>query len=153
MSSHSRYHFAYADNMNEENARLICPGATFEGVAELRGYRLIFTPHGRASLKADAKSSVWGIVWCLSNRDIYNLEKNEEEHLPDYRRTPVKVHLADGRQVEAFCYISIVSGVPQVNRNLLTAMIADAEYWGLPAQHLNFLRNLLAEARTTVNDS
>lgn len=140
METTNRYHFAYADHLNEENARRICPGATFEGIAELNGYRLTFTPRGRATLQSDPTASVWGVVWCLSNRDIFNLEKNEELHLPDYRRSCVDVKLSDGRILTAFCYISRESGDSQPDPSLLRAMIDDAQFWGLPSQYIQFLR-------------
>ena len=143
MALTTHYHFAYADHLNEENARRICPGATFEGIAELIDYRLIFTPHGRASLQPESGAAVWGVVWCLSNRDIFNLGKNEEEHLPDYRRHTVEVKLADGRLLQAFCYTSLITGDAQPNPKLLRAMIDDAEFWGLPAHYIKSLRELL----------
>lgn len=146
MDANNRYHFAYADNMNEENARRICPGAKFEGIGELPGYRLTFTPHGRATLSPDGNATVWGVVWCLSNRDIFNLERNEEEHLPDYRRQAVQIILSDGRQLEAFCYISLVTGKPQINPSLLAAMIDSAEYWSLPDKHIKMLQDLLRQS-------
>lgn len=138
----SRYHFAYADNMDEDNARLICPGATFEGVAELKDYRLVFTPQGRATIIAETGNSVWGVVWCLSNRDIHFLDNNEDEYLPDYRRTSVRVHFMDHRTVEAFCYVNVNAGYAAPNRALLMKMIESAEFWGLPAGHISYLKSL-----------
>jgi len=138
----NRYHFAYADNMDEENARLICPGATFEGVAELKNFRLIFTSQGRATIMAEAGCSVWGVVWCLSNRDVHLLDHNEEEYLPDYRRTAVRVRYPDQRQIEAFCYINVNTERAAPNRNLLMAIIESAEFWGLPAEHIAYLKSL-----------
>jgi len=138
----SLYHFAYADNMDEANARLICPGATFESVAELKDFRLTFTPQGRATLLEEPGGSVWGVVWCLSHRDQHLLEKNEEEHLPDYRRTTVKVYFPDKRIVDAFCYINHNTGQPATNHILLMSMIELAEFWGLPAGHIAYLKSL-----------
>lgn len=138
----NRYHFAYADNMDEQNARLVCPGATFEGVAELKNYRLTFTAKGRATIVADTGCSVWGVIWCLSNRDIHLLDRNEEEFLPDYRRTTVSIRFPDQREIEAFCYINVKTEPSAPNRNLLTAMIESAEFWGLPAGHITYLKSL-----------
>ncbi len=137
----NRYHFAYADNMDEENARLVCPGATFEGVAELRDHRLTFTSKGRATIVTDSGSSVWGVVWCLSNRDVHLLDRNEEEYLPEYRRTTVLVQFPDRRKIEAFCYINVNTETSVPDRNLLRAMIESAEFWGLPANHIAYLKS------------
>jgi gamma-glutamylcyclotransferase (GGCT)/AIG2-like uncharacterized protein YtfP len=139
----SRYHFAYADNMDEDNAHVICPGATFEGVAELRDYRLTFTSQGRATLVAETGNTVWGVVWCLSNRDIHLLDNNEDEYLPDYRRTPVKVRFLDQRTIGAFCYVNVNPGESAPDNILLMTMIESAEFWGLPAGHIAYLKSLI----------
>lgn len=138
----SRLYFAYADNMNEDIIRGICPGVSFEGVAELRGYRLVFNSQGQLTIIPDKSSSVWGIAWCLSTRDIHLLDQKEVETLGRFDKITRETNLLDGRKVAAFLYITEVGDSPVFNQGLLEVVLEQAYYWSLPSKYIEFLENM-----------
>ena len=141
----SRLYFAYADNMNEDIVRDICPGVSFEGVAELRGHRLIFNSKGKITITEDESSSIWGVVWCLSMRDIHLLDIKEVEALGEFEKPTKEIHFIDDRTAEAFLYITDVGGRPSYNRNLMDFIIEQAYYWSLPVSYVEFLKSIRKE--------
>jgi len=138
----SRLYFAYADNMDEETVRRICPGVSFEGIAELKGYRLTFNSWGKITLIKDESDSAWGVVWCLSTRDIHFLDNKERENLGSFEKIMVNVNLSDGRETSAFLYITTVGNDPLYNPNLLEQVIELAHYWALPANYIQYLKSI-----------
>ena len=138
----SRLYFAYADNMNEDVVRGICPGVSFESVAELKGHRFIFNSQGRITIVKDEKCSIWGIVWCLSTRDIHLLDKKEEETLGSFKKLVKTVDFLDGRSEEAFLYITDIGGRPSYSQSLMEFVIEQAKYWSLPTPYIEFLKNI-----------
>lgn len=138
----SRLYFAYADNMDEEIVRRICPGVSFEGIAELKGYRLTFNSWGKITLNQNDADTVWGVVWCLSTRDIHFLDNKERETLGPFEKIIVNVNLLDGRDTSAFLYITTVGNNPLFNLNLLEQVIELAHYWALPAPYIKYLRSI-----------
>ncbi len=141
----SRLYFAYADNMNEDIVRDICPGVSFEGVAELRGHRLTFNSQGKITIIEDESSSIWGVVWCLSVRDIHLLDIKEVEALGEFEKLTKELHFIDGRIAEAFLYITDVGGRSSYSRNLIDFIIEQAYYWSLPVNYVEFLKSIREE--------
>lgn len=138
----SRLYFAYADNMNEDIVREICPGVSFEGIAELRGYRLTFNSQGKITATEDASSSIWGVVWCLSMRDIHLLDMKETETLGVFEKLSKDLHFLDGRVAEAFLYITDIGDKPSYSHNLMEFIIEQAYYWSLPTKYIEFLKSI-----------
>lgn len=138
----SRLYFAYADNMNEDIVREICPGVAFEGVAELRGYRLTFNSQGKITATEDASSSIWGVVCCLSMRDIHLLDMKETDMLGVFEKPTKDLHFLDGRAAEAFFYITGIGDKPTYNHNLMEFIIEQAYYWSLPTNYIEFLKSI-----------
>ena len=140
--TNTRLYFAYADNMNEEIVRNICPGVSFEGVAELKNQRLTFNSRGKITITEDGSHSIWGVVWCLSMRDIHLLDKKEVETLGKFEKVSKHVDFLDGRSAEAFLYITDVGGQPSYSQSLIDFVIEQAQYWSLPAAYIGFLKEL-----------
>lgn len=140
--TYSRLYFAYGDNMNENVVRNICPGVTFEGVAELKGYRITFNSEGQITIVPDNSSSVWGVVWCLSLKDIHLLDQKEEEMLGAYEKKALFVNFLDGRTAEAFLYLTDVGKKPSLNNSLMDFLIEQAQYWALPTAYISYLKQI-----------
>lgn len=138
----SHLYFAYADNMDEATIRHVCPGASFEGVGELKDYRFDFNQEGNATVIEDHGRSTWGVVWCLSSRDIYLLDRKEAQIARSVSRVNKNVRLQDGREVEAFLYQLDEIGKPRFNSGLLEIVIEQALYWALPKEHIHYLKGL-----------
>lgn len=140
--TNTRLYFAYADNMNEEIVRDICPGVSFEGVAELKRQRLTFNSKGNITITEDDSRSIWGVVWCLSTRDIHLLDEKEVETLGKFEKVSKHIDFLDGRSGEAFLYITDVGDRLSCNKSLLDFVIEQAQYWSLPPAYTGFLKEL-----------
>src|SRR6185369_8394059 len=92
-------YFAYGPNMDEQHVQAACrsPNARFIFSAILPGYRLVFTRHteagaGAADVVADPTSSVWGVVYDISDSDRHQLDAREGTARRAYRPKEVLVH-------------------------------------------------------------
>jgi len=138
----TRLYFAYADNMNEDIIRKICPGVSFEGIAELKRQRLTFNSQGNITITDDDFHSIWGVVWCLSMRDIHLLDEKEVDTLGTFEKVSKHVDFLDGRSAEAFLYITDVGDRPSYNQSLIDFIIEQAQYWSLPSAYIGFLKEI-----------
>jgi gamma-glutamylcyclotransferase (GGCT)/AIG2-like uncharacterized protein YtfP len=141
-----RLYFAYADNMNEEMIRSICHGAKFEGVAELKEYRLDFNAKGQPVVIKDNKHSVWGVVWCLSARDIFQLDEKVTREYGKPAKVKLPVWLETDREVEAFIYLLSASGTPVYPAPYINDIIEQADYWSLPRSYVSYIKSLKSPA-------
>ncbi|PIS30505.1 MAG: hypothetical protein COT43_01610 [Candidatus Marinimicrobia bacterium CG08_land_8_20_14_0_20_45_22] len=137
-----RLYFAYADNMNEELIRSICPGAEFEGVAELREYRLDFNEKGQPVVIMDCQHSVWGIVWCLSVRDIALLDEKETRKFGKHSKVKLPVWIEGNRDVDAFICLPNETGTPIYRVSCINDIVEQADYWSLPRSYVSYIKSL-----------
>ena len=69
------YYFGYGMNTHPEQMAKRCPDATLVGVAYLDNYRLVFRNH--ADIEIDTGSSVCGVLWEVSDKDMIALDRLE----------------------------------------------------------------------------
>lgn len=141
---YNHFYFAYANNMNEDLIRTICPGAKFEGVGELRRHRFDFNQQGQPVVIEDKEHSVWGVIWCLSVRDINMLDEKESKELGNFSKVTKTVLLQDNREADAFIYLPTEFGKPTYSLALLSDIIDQADYWSLPKSYLSYLKSLIS---------
>ena len=101
----TRY-FAYGSNLKLVRMRERVPSAWPEGTARLPGYRLVCDKagadgSGKANLRADSASEVWGAIYSLDSADWVDLDAHEL----GYERLLVEVSLRDGK-LRAHTYLS-----------------------------------------------
>ncbi|MGV8075578.1 MAG: gamma-glutamylcyclotransferase family protein [Syntrophobacteraceae bacterium] len=76
-------YFAYGSNLDWDQMQQRCPSVKFYGVAVLPDHKLAFTRYskGRDCGVADAmpgkNSSVWGVIYAISDQDISPLDRSE----------------------------------------------------------------------------
>ena len=102
----TRY-FAYGSNLKLERMRDRVPSARPAGAARLPGYRIVCDKlgadgSGKANLRVDAGSCVWGVVYCLDPAHWPDLDACE----PGYDRREVEVW-CDGQALVAHTYTSL----------------------------------------------
>jgi len=103
-------YFAYGSNMDEPQMKNRCPESSLVGVAVLDGYCLGYTRYaesrsgGVADIVSAPGSSVWGLVYTVTVKDLELLDNYEGKA---YARMKVNVKLLDGRTVEAEVYYVI----------------------------------------------
>jgi hypothetical protein len=128
--------------MDENFIRKSCPGVSFEGIAKLEGYRLTFNSRGKATVVESLGDIIWGVVWCMSSRDILKLDHKETLDLGKFKKLNRTVTFSDNRQIEAFIYIGEDQGQPIHNDELLKQIITIAKYWALPADYIEQLHSM-----------
>lgn len=146
-------YFAYGSNLNPEQMQQRCPGHEVVGMAELRDHRLVFplTSHGWgggvASVVPSHGSSVWGMVYELTDEHLVALDRYEGFQGPEdqhnlYDRDSVFVELVrpdDGsipRRLRPCCYFARPSNPAPPSRRYLDAILAGARHHRLPEEYI-----------------
>lgn len=99
------YYFAYGSNMDKEQMKFRCPGAVYEGVAVLHGYKL--TERRYADIDKSDQGSVSGLLWNITETDLKALDRYEG-YPSLYERKDVTViiqHSCGCTAYPAFAYI------------------------------------------------
>jgi gamma-glutamylcyclotransferase (GGCT)/AIG2-like uncharacterized protein YtfP len=129
-----------------------CSDISVLGPARLAGYRLAFsrrsirTGTGVANVVRDGGSSVWGVLYEVSDRCLETLDR-KEGYPWAYDRTSVEVTLESGERLRAVTY---VVDQPEANEvepssEYANRLIAAANEQGLPADYVESLRALVAK--------
>lgn len=98
-------YFAYGSNMDEEQMANRCPGARIVGLCTLENMRFVLDSAGVASIVPQIGSSVSGVVWCVTKRNIKSLDRYEGIASGCYRKEFVSVTVND-QPCNALVYIS-----------------------------------------------
>ena len=121
-------YFAYGSNMDPTQMEARCPSAKAMGFACLEGHVLCFPRRsknrncGVSSIEPRAGHETWGVVYEVSDADLFALDKNEG-YRPDrnpaenaYNRIFLTVNLG-GKPIEVETYVA----VPQEGSHLPNA--------------------------------
>jgi gamma-glutamylcyclotransferase (GGCT)/AIG2-like uncharacterized protein YtfP len=143
-------YFAYGSNMATEVMASMCSDIFVLGPARLAGYRLAFsrrsirTGTGVANVVRDPGSSVWGVVYEVSDRCLENLDR-KEGYPWAYDRRCVDVTLESGERRRALTYVVDQPQTDEVepSRDYANAIVAAASEQGLPLAYVESLRALV----------
>ena len=150
------FYFAYASNLDLEQMERRCPGHAVIGLGELRDHRLLFplTSHdwggGVASVGVAHGSSVWGVVYDLSEQNLAALDVYEHYLGPDnqhnlYDRESASVQLVradDGsfsRRLRVWIYVARQANPAPPSRRYLDAILRGARQHQLPEEYVTKL--------------
>ncbi|KRB18268.1 hypothetical protein ASD99_31045 [Mesorhizobium sp. Root695] len=149
-------YFAYGSNMDTDQMKARCPGATKVGKACLPGHQLTFPrlSKGRgcgvSSVAAADGLDVWGVVYRLTTADAARLDANEgfvagrAAHLNSYYRTTISV-VMDDIAVEVETYIGVPQEAPPLpNLEYLKLIRNGAREHDLPETYRALLEALVA---------
>jgi gamma-glutamylcyclotransferase len=146
-------YFAYGSNMDEQRVKAAnrCPNARFIFNALLPGNRLVFTGVGEtancaADAVPDSESSVWGVVYDITESDRRQLDNSEAQAIRAYRPKEVLVHpYGDTEQrVMVLTYTATDSADLQrpPTREYLDHILRGARHWGIPAEYITQLERI-----------
>lgn len=88
-------------NTNDDVMRHRCPDARLIGVGDLPQHRLCFRYH--ADVVIDCNTSTYGVVWCVSDRDLEQLDW--AEGYPNYYERKTALIAIDTLLTEAWVYV------------------------------------------------
>lgn len=131
-------HFAYGSNMSIALMRRRCPGAQLEGCARLLGYRFIVMRSGYASVVPAPGSSVHGLLWRLTPRDVAALNAYENLDGGLYRAVTLAV-MSHRRPCVALVYIGRDCEPGRPRPGYLEIVTQAARDAGFPPRYLRHL--------------
>lgn len=102
----ARYYFAYGSNMDTEQMRQRCPEADLVSIGTISRWRFRINTRGVATIVPEDESTVYGIIWRLSQVDEQNLDGYEGVEEGLYAKRTMEVRLGDGRRLKAFLYLA-----------------------------------------------
>jgi hypothetical protein len=156
------YYFAYGSNMNWRQMQRRCPSARFVCSARLPGYQFAIARHSRlrdcgtANIFPEAESTVWGVVYEVSESDMLIMDSFEDGY-SRYKQFVYRVAIADAKpqlqpepsgapsMLEVIVYIAPKeTGVPLPNAEYKRLMLEGARHWQLPADYCLMLAQLKA---------
>jgi cation transport regulator ChaC len=140
-------YFAYGSNLDEQRIKATnrCPNARFIFTAMLPGHRLVFTRSGEAGACStdalpDPASSIWGVVYDITDSDRRQLDSREGVSGRTYRPKEVLVHPHGDieQRVMVLTYAVSEPSDPQQppTRQYLDHLLRGARRWGLPANYI-----------------
>lgn len=142
------WYFAYGSNMHSgtfRHRRRLSPSAW--RIGRLPGYRLRFNlpgwPIGRAApanVSLDEKAEVWGVLYCLTWRQLVWLNVTEGVPGRVYQPLSLPVVDAEGRTLPAITYVA--DGAPEdgrPSRRYITLLRDGAREHGLPEHWIAML--------------
>lgn len=156
------YYFAYGSNMNWRQMQRRCPSARFVCIARLPGYEFAIARHSRlrdcgtANIFPKAESTVWGVVYEVSESEMLIMDRFEDGY-SRYKRFVYKFGIADSEpqpepeasgapsMLEVIVYIAPKeTSVPLPNAEYKRLMFEGARHWQLPADYCLMLAQLKA---------
>ncbi len=135
-------HFAYGANMSRAIMRKHAREAEPLGRAALTGHRFVITADGYASVVSARASTVHGVLWRLSPRDVVTLGAWENLDAGLYRAQLLPVRYA-GRRVPALVYLARSSAAGRPRRGYIELVVAAARQWGLPEPYVDTLEGFI----------
>jgi gamma-glutamylcyclotransferase (GGCT)/AIG2-like uncharacterized protein YtfP len=147
--------FAYGSNMDPAQMRERCPESDLSWfIAEARDWKLCFPRKserrkgGVASIARGEGSSVWGVVFGVSDRDLLRLDKYEGVGSA-YLRESINLFDSNGHAVLAWTYFANKQddGEFVPHRDYIDIFIRGAEYVALPEDYIGSLRGIREKAK------
>jgi hypothetical protein len=143
------FYFAYGSNLNWSQMQRRCPSARFLCTASLPEYRFAIARHSRlrncgtANIYPEAGSTVWGVVYDVSESDMRVMDGYED----GYSRYDLTV-MTSGRNpapLRAVVYIAPKESlVPLPNAEYKRLMLEGARHWQLPHDYCLMLNQVEA---------
>jgi Gamma-glutamyl cyclotransferase, AIG2-like len=128
-------YFAYGSNIQRAAMQGRCPAAQAIGPAVLANYRFFIGVDGWGSVKPAPGSTVHGVLWRLTPRDVAALHAYELLHkgLYDVRHIPVRL---GGRLMTAMIYLLRRRTFGQPKPGYVEMIAAAARGWEFPEAYI-----------------
>lgn len=159
-------YFAYGSNLDPDEMHSHCPESRVVGLAALHDHRLTFPLHfepwggGTAGVSHTHGSTVWGVLYELSESDLASLDRYEGwkgpgDHHNLYDRelaTVVLTRADDGsvpRRVRATTYFARTLNPMPPSRRYLDTILRGARHHRLPAEYIEWLESIEVASEAT----
>ncbi|MBI3274926.1 MAG: gamma-glutamylcyclotransferase, partial [Methylocystis sp.] len=131
-------YFAYGANMDRAAMAARCPRSRALGVARLARHRFIIMAPGWASVAADPRADVHGVLWDLALSDVPALDRYEEIRRGLYRKVVQPVLREPSGFARALVYVGVTAQPCAPDPAYLASVIAAGRSWSLPAPYIAY---------------
>ena len=133
-------YFAYGSNMDVNSMAERCPRSKALGPARLARHRFFIMESGWASVCADPRRDVHGVLWDLALSDVHVLDAYEDIRSGLYKKIMQPVLRGGGASARALVYVggSVKSGPAQPG--YMEQVLEAARNWSLPDHYLRDLQ-------------
>jgi cation transport regulator ChaC len=147
--------FAYGSNMDLQQMKERAPNSELAPfIAEARGWKLCFPREskkregGVGSIERKEGSSVWGVVFSVTEGDLESLDSHEGVPRGRYTRGPIEVY--NGQVVLTQTYFAVREREQDFmpHRDYIDLYIRGAKHFGLPAHYIRFLERIRQRAKS-----
>jgi len=117
--------------------------------APIRAYLRLQRRLGVGSCARAEDSSVWGVVFAVSDRDLIRLDRFEGVGTQAYRREMIELRDLNGHPANAWTYFANAEGIGECvpHRDYIDLYIRGAEHFALPEDYVRTLREIRAGAK------
>ena len=131
-------YFAYGSNMSVSQMMRRCPQSSLSGNATLAGHDFLINGKGHATIIARTETTVFGLLWTLTDSDIRSLDDYEGIAVGYYVKERKAVRF-NGQQVMALVYVATDAnpGIPELP--YLQGIVEAATAHRLPADYVKKL--------------
>ncbi len=133
-------YFAYGSNMDVEAMAQRCPRSKPLGPARLARHRFFIMESGWASVLADPRRDVHGVLWDLALSDVRTLDAYEEIRTGLYKKIMQPVLRGGGASARALVYIGGSARAGAAQPGYMEQVIAAARTWSLPETYVRDLQ-------------
>jgi gamma-glutamylcyclotransferase (GGCT)/AIG2-like uncharacterized protein YtfP len=135
-------YFAYGANMDAAAMAVRCPRSRPLGRARLARHRFVVMETGYASVVADGRSHVHGLLWDLALSDTPALDRFEEVGRGLYRKAVLPVLREPVGRAQALVYLGCASREGAPAPGYIESVAAAARRLGLPGAYVAYLESL-----------
>lgn len=138
-----REYFAYGANMDLDKMFYRCTNVKFIEVGELKGYRFIINTHGVASIVPESTSSVFGIIWTITEEDEAFLDHFEGVKSGWYTKHTVTVlEIVENNMHDCLVYVASDSKEGKPIEDYFTNIIKWSKNYHFSKDYVNYLESL-----------
>jgi len=131
-------YFAYGSNMSVLQMMTRCPLADCRGNASLADHDFLINQRGFATIVPKAQSTVYGILWTLSESHIASLDEYEGIAIGHYRKQQIAVSF-NGQTVAAMVYVATDSNPGIAEAAYIEGIVGAATAQGLTSDYVRRL--------------
>lgn len=127
--------------MSPDQMEFRCPDAVPMGIGTLDGYRFIINNRGVASITPEEGTTVYGVLWSISEEHEKTLDVYEGVDTGFYCKENVSIQTGPDNLIEALVYIASESKPGSPREGYLEKILFGARHFELPKDIISELES------------
>jgi gamma-glutamylcyclotransferase (GGCT)/AIG2-like uncharacterized protein YtfP len=134
------FYFAYGSNIDQAQMRDRCPTATIKGIGKLPGHKFIINCHGVATVTSGKESTVYGILWNITEANEERLDIYEGVKQGFYTKSQIEIE-TELEKVFSLIYLASDSELGAPRDDYVEKIVAAAINHGLSDSYIEELQS------------